>query len=970
MNELQVRIRDSKPLIIGITEVKAKNMAYSLRPAELSMDWTKEYNMFHVNIENSEGRGLILYVHNSLLAVEVKMETAFEENLFIKIRTGGNDFILVGLIYRSPSDNSSEKGENLRKLLSEAASLKYAHHLIMGDFNYREIDWNLLQTRGDNSEEQKFVECLQDNYMTQCIDKPTRWRSTNTPHILDLLITKEENSIEELEHQSPLGKSDHCVIVFNYICSIVMRKSQKRRKCYRKANFLAIKREISSIDWENALKLQEGTIDDIWERFRNTMEVIENKFVPTIKVGQKKNTVPLDKETLQAIKEKNVLSRKVVRTKDESIRKKYNRVRNKVAKLVRKARKEYENSLARDAKANPKRIWQYINSKSKIRQGESDLCIDPGNPKSTKSDDDCIKANILAKFFSNVFTKEPHENIPELAKRPIEKEWTGIEISEELISKVMRNLKPDKSPGMDNMHPMFLRELHLELAHPLALIFKRSLELRRVPNDWKKARISAIFKKGNKSLAGNYRPVSLTSIICKIMEKLVRDHLVEHFTKNSYFTSKQYGFMAGRSTALQLIRVMDEWTSALDCGYGIDCIYMDYQKAFDTVPHKRLLKKLEAYNIGPETIEWIGDYLSDRKQQVSVNGEVSEWHEVTSGIPQGSVLGPTMFVIFINDLPDIVKSTVYLFADDTKIFNLVQEVEDKNTLQRDLEQLTTWSNTWLLRFHPQKCKHLHIGKRDPDPEFHYSLLGNTLEQVKEEKDIGVIIDEKLSFDQHISEKVKKANSMFGVIRRIFQHFDDKSFIPIYKALVRTHLEYASSVWSPYKVKHIEMVEGVQRRATKQIPGYADLTYEERLRKLKLPTLKYRRYHGDMIEMYKIISGKYDPAAANFIKLRSDHVSRDCGRGNSKTLFVQRPRLDIRKHNFSIRSTNIWNSLPDDVVCAKSLNSFKNKLDKFWRNQEVLYDYKADIRTGSRVNNSKESESSKEDPIGTCVGNYP
>ncbi|KAK3104405.1 hypothetical protein FSP39_001342 [Pinctada imbricata] len=167
-----------------------------------------------------------------------------------------------------------------------------------------------------------------------------------------------------------------------------------------------------------------------------------------------------------------------------------------------------------------------------------------------------------------------------------------------------------------------------------------------------------------------------------------------------------------------------------------------------------------------------------------------------------------------------------------------------------------------------------------------------------------------------------------------------------------------------------MVEGVQRRATKQIPGYADLTYEERLRKLKLPTLKYRRYRGDMIEMYKIIGGKYDPAAANFIKLRSDHVSRDCGRGNSKTLFAQRPRLDIRKHNFSIRSTNIWNSLPDDVVCAKSLNSFKNKLDKFCRNQEVLYDYKADIRTGSRVNNSKESESSEEDPIGTCVGNYP
>ena len=336
------------------------------------------------------------------------------------------------------------------------------------------------------------------------------------------------------------------------------------------------------------------------------------------------------------------------------------------------------------------------------------------------------------------------------------------------------------------------------------------------------------------------------------MERLVRDHLINHFERNNLFTTKQYGFIGGRSTALQLLRVLDEWTEALDNGSDIDCIYMDYQKAFDTVPHNRLLKKFEAYGIGTELIEWIRNYLSGRKQQVSINGETSKWHDVTSGIPQGSVLGPIMFIIFINDLPDIVDSTVYLFADDTKIFNVISEPKNKDTLQRDLQKLREWSNTWLLRFHPEKCKHMHIGSRDSDPEYRYELLGRTLEKVSEEKDIGVTIDDQLSFDKHISDKVKKANSMFALLRRIFKHLDEKSFIPLYKTLVRTHLDYASSVWFPHKAKHIEMIEGVQRRATKQIPGLSDLSYEQRLRKLKLPTLKYRRHRGDMIEIYKIV----------------------------------------------------------------------------------------------------------------------
>ena len=531
--------------------------------------------------------------------------------------------------------------------------------------------------------------------------------------------------------------------------------------------------------------------------------------------------------------------------------------------------------------------------------------------------------------------------------------------------KALEALKPDKSPGIDGMHPRFLRELKHELVKPLNLIFNRSLEENKVPNDWKEARISAIYKKGKKSLASNYRPVSLTSVICKLMERLVRDHIIEHFQVNKLFTEKQYGFISGRSTSIQLIRVLEEWTEAIDKGHGVDCVYMDYQKAFDTVPHKRLISKLKSYNLGEEMISWIQNYLSGRKQQVSINGANSNWHTVSSGIPQGSVIGPILFVIYINDLPDLVKSNVYLFADDTKLFNIIKDQTDRDTLQNDLQKLTKWSETWLLKFHPDKCKFMHIGKNEPPDDFNYNLMNTPLNQVHQEKDIGVTLDDKITFECHISDKVKKANSMFAIIRRSFQHLDEKTFLPLYKVLVRSHLDYASSVWFPYKEKHIDLIEGVQRRATKQIPGLGKLSYEERLRKLKLPTLKFRRHRGDMIEIYKIASGKYDPEITDFLKWRNDCTTRPSCRGNQQKLFTQRPRLDLRKYSFSVRATALWNSLPDSIARANNINTFKNRLDKHWSHQEVLYNYKATItntitRTGSSTR-QKPSESDEEDP---------
>jgi hypothetical protein len=257
------------------------------------------------------------------------------------------------------------------------------------------------------------------------------------------------------------------------------------------------------------------------------------------------------------------------------------------------------------------------------------------------------------------------------------------------------------------------------------------------------------------------------------MEKLVRKHILNHMKSQNLFTKSQYGFISVRSTSLQLLEVLDKWTEALDNGHYVDCIYMDFQKAFDKVPHKRLLEKIKSYGIVGPTLNWIEDFLLNRSQKVMVNGAGSEWENVTSGIPQGSVLGPILFVIYINDLPDTVESDSYLFADDTKIFRISKGKDDKETLQDDLTKLEEWSDKRLFKFHPEKCKHMKISKSKNEETNSYKLLGQDIETVTQEKDIGVIIDSELTFENHLCEKVTKTTSIFAAMRRTFRYLDTK-----------------------------------------------------------------------------------------------------------------------------------------------------------------------------------------------------
>ena len=476
---------------------------------------------------------------------------------------------------------------------------------------------------------------------------------------------------------------------------------------------------------------------------------------------------------------------------------------------------------------------------------------------------------------------------------------------------------------LSKKHPPDTVENYIRLIS-LTRVFNLSLKEGVVPFEWKEANIIPLFKKGSRNKSENYRPVSLTSVICKLLERLIKDHMVDFLVKHKLLNSSQHGFLKARSCLTNMLCFLEEITKWIDMGSPVDIIYLDFQKAFDKVPHQRLLLKLKAHGIGDSITDWIEQWLTDRRQRVVVDGEVSNWKSVLSGVPQGSVLGPILFLIYINDLDESITSNVLKFADDTKLFRKVNTDGDKQHLQNDLDRLVKWSEKWQMLFNFGKCKCLHTGHGNLN--VNYKMGATVLGTTVKEKDLGVTISADMKVSEQCGIAASKGNQILGLIRRNITYKGKKLIIPLYKAIVRPHLEYCIQAWRPYRKKDIDTLERIQRRATKMIPELRDLSYEERLKECGLTTLETRRLRGDQIEVFKILNGYENIDRNMFFSLKKDSRTR----GHEVKLVKDQCRLDIRKHSFSQRTINEWNKLSTDCVTASSVNMFKNKVDTYIR----------------------------------------
>ena len=516
---------------------------------------------------------------------------------------------------------------------------------------------------------------------------------------------------------------------------------------------------------------------------------------------------------------------------------------------------------------------------------------------------------------------------------------SSVNITQDMVKDKLEKLNVRKSCGPDDIHPHVLQRTASAICVPLTIVFKLSLDSGECPDDWKVANVTPIYKKGDRTDPANYRPVSLTSQVCKVMESLVRAKIIQHLDENNLISEAQHGFREGRSCLTNLLETLEAWTKIIDDGDGIDVAYLDFRKAFDLVSHKHLIHKLTKYGISGQIIEWVKNFLDNRTQRVLIRGTASSYHKVTSGVPQGSVLGPILFLIFINDLPLKVLSPLSLFADDSKIFTRIIDASnaDKNytnigseVLQQDLNCVLKWAKKWKMEFNVDKCKIMHIGQNNPKST--YNMDGKNLEATLSEKDLGVLIDYKLDFGSHIKEIVGRANRMLGMIRVSFACLNIRMFLNLYMALVRPLLEYCVQVWSPHLRKHINLIEGVQRRATRMVPELKHLSYEERLDKLKLTTLEERRARGDMIETYKIITGKEKVNPRKFFQMVPD---REGPRARDKKIFKQQVKKDVRLHSFTQRVNNGWNSLTNNMVNAEKTSEFKALLDAYMATRTLV-----------------------------------
>mgnify|MGYP003529753736 FL=1 len=448
-----------------------------------------------------------------------------------------------------------------------------------------------------------------------------------------------------------------------------------------------------------------------------------------------------------------------------------------------------------------------------------------------------------------------------------------------------------------------------------------------IPQDWRDASVAPLHKKGSMLKSGNYRPVSLTSVIGKLLESIVKDSLIKHLDKYKLIHNSQHGFTSGKSCLTNLLEFFEEVTKALDNGEAVDLVYLDFAKAFDKVPHCRLVKKLEAHGLGGNVLNWIKGWLSNRRQKVCIDGESSGWVRVTSGVPQGSVLGPVLFLIYINDIDANLTSTIGKFADDTKMCKSVSSAEGVQKLREDLVKLGNWAKDWQMSFNTDKCSVIHLGNENLKHK--YSLCGSVLRDSTKERDLGIIVDSSLKFSEQCNAAIKNANSTLGLIRRTIKCKSQNIITKLYKALVRPKLEYCVQAWRPYLKTNIENMEKVQHRATKMIEECKTFKYEDRLVQTGLTTLEERRTRGDLIEVFKMIKGLNKADYRRFFTIV--HNSRT--RGHRFKIVKNRSRLDIRKHFFSQRVVNEWNALPEIVVESESVNGFKNSYDKYFKNKK-------------------------------------
>ena len=687
------------------------------------------------------------------------------------------------------------------------------------------------------------------------------------------------------------------------------------------------------------------TVEQLWTDFTTTLDKLVQECIPAKLIRGKSSLPWITQEIKRLIRKRDSLYRKFKRSGDSDIKTKFQTLRQQIKKKIKDSYQAYlENLLGlndEDSKCDSKKLFSFLKNSRCDQQGIPPLKHDNILYSDTKT-----KANLFNQQFNSVFTPKEPLSLSRLASMRVQdlKKAGGlpsdttpdslqdsatnmpeINISENGLMKLLQNLKPGKAAGPDKLKPLLLRELREEIAPIIQIIFDRSLKTGKLPADWMKANVMPVFKKGDKSLAANYRPISLTCILCKVLEHILASNIVKHLDGQGILYDLQHGFREKRSCETQLIMLIEDLARNASVGKQTDIILLDFSKAFDKVNHSKLLWKLHQYGIRGHVLNWVRAFLGSRSQRVVIEGEESESIPVTSGVPQGSVLGPILFLIYINDLPDEVCSQVRLFADDTALYLTMESEDSGPTLQSDLDILSMWETRWDMEFNPSKCQVVHVAGSKRPVKRDYILHGQVLESVTCAKYLGVDISGSLTWNSHIDRITGSANRTLGFVRRNIKTRMSKVRETAYNTLVRPQLEYASAVWDPHNKNRISQIEQVQRRAARWTVSNFDrkASVTEIVQDLGWRTLDQRRADARLCLFFKILHGLVAVPLPDYIQ-HSTRISRYC---HSMTFRQVSTSTDYYKYSFFPLAIVQWNALPQSVACLQNLEVFKTTVCK-------------------------------------------
>ena len=898
----------------------------------------KDYSILRADRPIVYKGGVIIYTHKDFVTDD--QDTYADTICQSAMVYNSQNNIIIAAVYRPGGADSNSFLKCLEKIENFILKHKGADIHLYGDFNMRFVDWNskelnssLPYLKTDKVCAQELIKMMDKYMMNQLVTENTR----KDISILDLVITNNSDSIHSIEvDKTQLGDHDivWCNLLYKNLTKIPSEipsdnDSPLDSVNLNKADWDSIRADLSNINWEETL------VDKNVEEMHSTIyDIIVNTCIshapkhPNNK--PRKYHIPSARRTLLKIRKRTnrkiniarYLKKPGYKDKIEKLEKKKAKLEIEIRDSIRKEALKKEVDVIEKIKTNPRAFFTYAKKKSKTHTNIGPL-VDENNKLHC---DSATMSNLLQaqykKAFSNPDSGTTDQAYPEKPDIP---ELNHITVSEEDVIKAINCISTNSAPGPDKIPALLLKECKEQLAPALVKLWQESINSGKIPSELLKQSIIPIYKKDNRSFPSNYRPISLTSHLIKLFERIVRTRMIEHLANYHLITKHQHGFTVNRSTLTQLLHHIESILEILEDNGNVDILYLDLSKAFDKVNHSILLHKLSQMNITGKVNEWIKTFLTTRTQYVVVNGKKSDPAHVTSGVPQGTVLGPALFVIYMNNITEAVKATfIKMFADDSKLVSSIKSLEDRNKITSDLKSLIKWTEDNSMKFNETKFQLLQIGQNQELklPYHHNEITINSSQHVR---DLGVYTSENLSNRYQITQMTTNATNFASWLLRTFTTRDIEPMLLFLKTYIIPRVEYVSPIWHPHKICEIEQIEQVQRSFTAKINELEEFNYYERLRCLRLFSLQRRRERFIIIHTHKI----YLDLAPNDVKLEFHEHQRlgtQCRRLalKSKTASIN----TLRDNFFSHTAPKLYNLVPKIVKRAENIDSFKRKLDTF------------------------------------------